>query len=130
VAPKGERGRATQPCDRPHARRATDRAHTHASGGTCVPGPHLVPAAAPPEPPEPPADNELGVECTRDCGADGTHQAHVRFELRAGKQKSVRDVGDGRGHLCRAIAPGIRPSLPARSLSAASCTKVNKGIEG
>ena len=46
-------------------------------------------------PHEPPADDELGVECTLDCGADGTHQAQFRFELRAGKQKSVRDVGDG-----------------------------------
>ena len=46
-------------------------------------------------PPEPPADDELGVECPRDCGADGTHQAQFRFVLCAGKQRSVRDVGDG-----------------------------------
>ena len=41
--------------------------------------------------PEPPADDELGVEYPRDCGADGTHQAQFRFELRAGKKRSVRD---------------------------------------
>ena len=71
--------------------------------GTCIPGPHLVPAAAPhaaappepPEPPEPPADDEIGVKCPLDCGAHGTHQAQFRFELRAGKQRSVRKVGDG-----------------------------------
>jgi len=42
-------------------------------------------------PPEPPADDELGVEYPLDCCADGTHQAKFRFELRAGKKRSVRD---------------------------------------
>ena len=31
---------------------------------------------APPEP-----DDALGVECSRDCGAHGAHQAKLRFEL-------------------------------------------------
>ena len=56
-------------------RRATDRAHALALGGTGIPGPDLL-AAAPPEP-----DDELGVECSRDCGAHGAHQAKLRFEL-------------------------------------------------
>ncbi len=79
---EGERGSATRPCDRQHAGRATDRAHTHAGGGTgmngagvdCAGGAELV-AAAPPEP-----NDELGVECPCDCGAHGAHQAQFRFE--------------------------------------------------
>ena len=39
------------------------------SGGTSL-------LLAPPEP-----DDELGVECSRDCGAHGAHQAKLRFEL-------------------------------------------------
>ena len=76
------RGRATRPCDRQHAGRATDRAPTHAGGGTgvngtgvdCAGGAELV-AAGPPEP-----DDELGVECSCDCGAHGAHQAQFRFD--------------------------------------------------
>ena len=66
-------------------RRATDRAHALALGGTGIPGPDLL-AAAPPEP-----DEELGVECWRDCGTHGAHQAQLHFELREGKKRSVRE---------------------------------------